>query len=174
MKTWKPVSGYENEYEVSDSGDVKRIKGGKGAVIGRILKPYLNQSGYMYVTLTKQCVQTDFLLHRIVAAAFLGGSNFQINHKDGNKKNNSISNLEYVTISENLLHATRVLHKRRGDKHWNSRLSESNVLVILSLRNSGMTHQQIADAFKVSRPTISEIFLGRKWQHLSVPLISGA
>lgn len=173
MKTWKPVIGYENEYEVSDYGDIKRIKSGKGAVAGRLLRPYLNPNGYLYVTLTKNCIQKDFLLHRIVAAAFIGKSSSQINHKDGNKENNAVSNLEYVSPRENLIHATRILHKRRGDKHWNSRLSEADVIVILSLRNSGLTHQQIANAFKVSRTTISEIFLCRKWKHLHMPLVCG-
>ena len=174
MKTWKPVTGYELEYAVSDKGDIKRIKPARGAVVGRLLKPYLNPSGYLYVTLSTPGAQNDFLIHRVVATAFLGKSNLQINHKNGNKADNSIENLEYVTPSENLTHATRVLHKRRGEKHWNCRLSESDVLKILALRNSGLTHEQIAKAFSVSRPTVSEILLGRKWQHLSMPLISGA
>ena len=174
MKTWKPVTGYESEYLVSDKGDIKRIKSSRGAVVGRLLKPYLNSNGYFYITLSKSGTQNDFLLHKIVATAFFGESELQINHKNGNKKDNSVDNLEYVTPSENLLHATRTLHKRSGANHWNSRLKESDVLQILSLRKSGLTHEQIAKAFSVSRTTISEILLGKKWQHLSVPLISGA
>jgi hypothetical protein len=112
---WKPVVGFEGLYEVSDLGRVKRIgkaaqngKGhGGGARIGRILAPQKHKGGYVAVQLWKNGKMIRPLIHRVVAAAFIGEipGNHQVNHKDGDKKNNAHSNLEYVTRSENMDHA---------------------------------------------------------------------
>lgn len=167
LEMWNPVINYENLYEVSNFGNIRRISGSKGAVIGRILKPNFNkQKGYYYITLSKNCIQTQYSLHRIVAMSFLGESELQVNHKDGNKLNNYITNLEYMSCKNNLLHATNVLKKRCCESHWNSRLTKEQVLEIKSLKNSGITHQLIANKFNVSRPLITEIMLGRKWANI--------
>jgi DNA-binding NarL/FixJ family response regulator len=92
----------------------------------------------------------------------------QVNHKDGNKSNNFIGNLEWVTNSENLRHAREVLKKRfgahDGEKHHNAKLDEARVREIRALLAMGMSQYAIAAQFGVSRGSISDIHLGRTWR----------
>ena len=85
-------------YEVSNLGNVRNSS-------GCILKTYKINSGYSCLKLTTNKVRTSHLVHRLVMLAFEGESELEVNHKDGDKQNNAHSNLEYVTSSENKLHA---------------------------------------------------------------------
>ncbi len=98
---WKAVDNYEGLYEVSNSGNIRRR--------GKILKPAISNRGYFRISLSKNNVKKDVLLHRIVARAFLGQcpNGLEVNHEDGNKKNNVARNLRYVTSNENKIHAYR-------------------------------------------------------------------
>lgn len=96
--SWLPVCGYESFYEISCSGDVRRIGASKK------LSPTCNNMGYLYVSLSAKGRVKKFTLHRLVASTFLSGEGV-VNHKDGNKQNNHVSNLEWVTYSENNKHA---------------------------------------------------------------------
>lgn len=96
----KPVIGYDN-YLVTEKGDVINAKTGK------TLKKMALPSGYLRVKLYKNASPKMFMVHRLVATAFnqmCNGKN-QVNHIDGNKANNSCENLEWVTQSENQIHA---------------------------------------------------------------------
>jgi hypothetical protein len=104
MEIWKPVLGYEKEYEVSNLGNVRSLNYNKKGYI-KLLSKY-NCSGYDAVKLTKNGVQKRWLVHRIVMYSFFGKKqNLDINHKNGNKKDNNINNLEYCTRSYNVQHA---------------------------------------------------------------------
>ena len=112
---WKPVNGYEGLYEVSDGGDVRScdryintdIRHVKSRLIkGKTLAQNTKRNGYRTVDLCRDCKVKTTLVHRIVAEAFLpnpDGLRF-VNHKDSNRENNAVSNLEWVTSSENRLH----------------------------------------------------------------------
>ena len=123
QETWKPVSGYENFYEISNTGNVKSIgryivlKNGKTRYVSeRILRPK-STGGYLFVALSKEGVRKDYYLHRLVAEMFLYKSPFRnyVNHKDGNPSNNVVSNLEWVTHSENVQHAyNKGLYRVKG------------------------------------------------------------
>lgn len=99
MEEWKLIEGYENNYAVSNLGRIKNIRH------GNILSPAKNEKGYLYVALCKDGKLSSKRVHRIVASAFLGKSSLEINHKDGDKTNNRIDNLEYCTHSQNIRHA---------------------------------------------------------------------
>lgn len=104
---WKDIKGYEGLYQVSDDGQVQRLLT-KGKP-----KRVKNREGIYYtVSLSKKGVKKSFNVHRLVAEAFLdrpeGAS--EVNHLDGNKYNNRVSNLEWVTQKENLIHAIEVLN----------------------------------------------------------------
>ena len=105
---WKPIVGYEGLYEVSDQGEVRRIlKSGKT----RLMKPY-GGSKYYTLCLSNKCAKKTVNVHQLVANAFLEKPKDaeEINHKDGNKKNNKVENLEWVTQQQNLIHAMQVLN----------------------------------------------------------------
>lgn len=98
---WKDVVGYEGLYQVSNLGYVKRKN--------RILK-HTYREHYKAVILCKNGKTKTFQVHRLVALAFIPNTNNlpQINHIDGNKLNNKVSNLEWVTPSENRKHGIRL------------------------------------------------------------------
>lgn len=99
-EVWKDVVGYEGLYEVSSFGRVKN------KATWRILK-HTTIHPYFRVTLSKGGTHIQYSVHRLQAAAFLPNPHNkpQVNHKNGNKKDNTLSNLEWVTISENVLHS---------------------------------------------------------------------
>ena len=96
----KQISGYNNYY-IYDNGDVLNISTNK------ILKGSIGENGYKYYRLSKDNNKTMFYAHRLVAEHFLENPNSLpvVNHKDGNKLNNQLSNLEWVSYSENTQHA---------------------------------------------------------------------
>lgn len=104
---WKDIEGYEGLYQVSDDGQVRRLmSNGKT----RILKPWKSYN-YYTLCLSKKCEKKTKAVHRLVAETFLGKPTEyrEVNHKDGNKLNNRLENLEWVTQRENSLHAVDVL-----------------------------------------------------------------
>lgn len=109
---WKSVVGYEGLYEVSSSGCVRRTGKNHGATRGRLLCQRLGRGGYPVVRLTAGAITKTCYVHRLVALAFLGPCppRREINHKDSNKLNPLVTNLEYVSRSENIRHALR--HRR--------------------------------------------------------------
>lgn len=98
---WKNIEGTNGEYQVSDTGLVKTVK------TGRILKPIIDQRGYERVCLFKMDRDRRFKVHRLVAQTFIPNPNNlpQVNHLDGNKRNNSVDNLEWITNADNMKHA---------------------------------------------------------------------
>lgn len=111
MENWKDIKGYEGLYQISDKGVVK----GVDRVLaynaqktkqwkGKVIKTIVDYLGYCRVSLCKDGKVKCHKIHRLVAEAFLNGEG-QINHKDGNKLNNNLNNLEFCTVKENLAHA---------------------------------------------------------------------
>lgn len=101
MEIWKDIAGYEGLYQVSNLGRVKSRNG--------ILHPNTNTYGYKHITLSKNNIQKTAIIHKLVADAFIPNPSGkpQINHKDGNKENNTANNLEWVTQGENNRHAIK-------------------------------------------------------------------
>lgn len=101
------VKGYESLYQVSNFGNVKRLSGSSRCKLDRVLTLKTKKSGYKFVCLSENGRYKYFHVHRLVALTFLtvvDGKHF-VNHKDMNKSNNHISNLEWVTAKENNTHA---------------------------------------------------------------------
>lgn len=98
---FKDIKGYEGIYRVSNLGRVYSVK--RGIIVSLIKK----KSGYYTVNLYKNGEMRTFLIHRLVACNFIENPNNlpQINHKDGDKSNNKVENLEWVSGAENMRHA---------------------------------------------------------------------
>lgn len=107
MEIWRPIENYNGIYEVSNLGYVKRIKNSNRCKHERILKNKTKKNGYKFVCLSNNGKYRYFHVHRLVAFAFIENkeSKLFVNHKDMDKSNNSVSNLEWVTGKENMKHA---------------------------------------------------------------------
>ena len=103
IEQWETVAECNGEYQVSNLGRVKSLKQGKE----RILNNCLSTTGYLVVGIHKKGKRKNWPIHKLVALSFLPNADKkpQINHKDGNKTNNNINNLEWVTAKENAQHA---------------------------------------------------------------------
>lgn len=110
-EVWKPVKDYEGLYEVSNLGRVRsldrKVRGGVRVYKGKIRRLMRNWDGYLRVALTKDGNAKVFFVHRLVSMAFIPNpeGKSQVNHIDGVKSNNVLENLEWVSASENGLHA---------------------------------------------------------------------
>lgn len=115
MKTetlWKQIPGYGDKYQISSCGDVINT------VTGRVLKNVVNNQGYIRLNLSHNGIVKMHSVHRLVAEAFLPNpNNFPVvNHIDGNKANPSLCNLEWVSFSENTIHAFKTGLSKISDK----------------------------------------------------------
>lgn len=97
---WKDIEGYEGLYQVSNLGNVKSLNYNRTGK-PKLLKLAEDYDGYLLVSLSKNGKHITTKVHRLVANAFLGKNNLQINHKNENKKDNRLINLEYCTAKYN-------------------------------------------------------------------------
>ena len=182
VETWKPVPGYDGRYEVSDWGRVRSLNptGHQPSVI--YLRPKVGRGGYHVVRLYKDKVWREFGIHRLVLIAFVGldADRREANHKDGDKANNHLSNLEWLTRRENHMHALKLglkLHPRqyrkrngkpepRGVDHPTAKLSEEQVRDIKYMLRMGIGPTRIASALGINRTTINAIKFGVTWTHI--------
>jgi hypothetical protein len=169
---WLPIATLEGRYAISNHGRVRSFLG----KTERVLKPISAGHGYMMVCLCDKGKILRRYVHRLVLSAFVGTSDLQANHKNGQKDDNRLVNLEYVTSSENLRHAkvelghtmsvekgTKLLH-RRGEKNGYFKLSDSEVAEIRRLSKDGLSCPKIAQQFGVSRGNIWLIVTGKTRQ----------
>lgn len=106
IEEWRDIAEYEGLYQVSNFGRVRRVK-----TSGEPIKQSMIRNGYMKLNLCKNNIVKTVMVHRLVAIAFVDNphNKAEVNHIDGDKKNNSIINLEWTTRSENLKHRYRIL-----------------------------------------------------------------
>ncbi len=124
MEIWKDISGYEGYYQISNKGNVRSLDRFDGVHDrqGTIIKPHMKHNGYLQVGLRKHNTRKWISIHRLVAIHFIENPDNkpQVNHIDGNKQNNNVENLEWVTAKENQNHATRIGLRnniRKGENH---------------------------------------------------------
>jgi hypothetical protein len=179
---WKSVPEFEGLYEVADTGRIRSVERRVECVYGgrtvtrlykaKILKPLLHRKGYLKVRLyrTKDDWQS-FFVHRIVATAFIENpSNLaQVNHKDGNKSNNAVENLEWMTNADNMRHAfsTGVRANQSGSGASNARLTEDQVRLVVRLRGEGHAAAEIAKLVDCTQRNVRKICSGQSWSSLT-------
>ena len=142
MEIWKAVKGYEGLYEVSNLGNVR------GLTANKVLKPHRNNHGYMKVDLYKNGNRKRFLVHRIVAETYIPNpKNYtQVNHKDENKTNNCVANLEFCDRKYNSNYGTA--QERSAEKHkkavFCNELNKSFKSITEAARYTGICLQSIS------------------------------
>lgn len=179
QEIWRPVVGYEGNYEVSSLGRIRsvervvyrRSKLGKSCPLFAKSKLRLfgqNWAGYQMVNLSVSGSVRNIAVHRLVAKAFCENphGNPQVDHKDGNNKNNRSDNLEWVTGLENMRRSFRRGHYiPRGEQSPHAVLSERDVRLIRAL-NGVLTKKQIGDTYGVTESNIYAIISRRSWAHI--------
>ena len=181
-ETWKTVNGFE-DYEISSCGRIKtkeRLLKYNHAVTGaehyrkskeRELKVYLNNlTGYKFVQLYLVGKAHNKTIHRLVAENFIENEKLSpvVNHKDGNKHNNTAENLEWCTDAYNHDHATKTGLLAKGSGITSSKLNEDMVHAIKWFLKKNVSHSELAKAFKISRPTITMIANNKTWKHVAL------
>lgn len=159
---WRDVQGWS--YRVSNLGRVMRLGDSRGAKPDRILKPFESDNGRLVVCLSRNNKKRQYFVHSLVGAAFIGirPQGKEINHKDGNHQNNSVSNLEYVTRAENVSHAVKNGLFASGEKIKNSRLTKN---LAKEIRDSREGAAALARKYGVGRGTIWAVQSGRTWRN---------
>lgn len=162
---WKDVPNYEGLYSVSNLGEVKSLR------FNKLLKqsPHI-VTGYQRVSLTVKGSSKVFYIHRLVMEVFIGRKDgLEVNHIDGDKNNNKLTNLEWVTHHENIKHSHAMgLNKPkqvRGSKVGAAKLNESQVLEIKQNRGK-QTYKETAKKYGVSSGTIYGIYSNTWWRHV--------
>lgn len=164
MEKWKAIPGFEGLYEVSACGEVRRIGKGCGAKIGRILKAQYLPAGYLICGLWKGNRGVMRLVHRLVALAFLGPcpAGQEVNHKNYDKADNRVENLEYLTRSENLCHRVSA-GIGRGERNGQAKLQAKDVLTIREEHQMGRGYKQLGKKYGVTWGAIRNIIKKRTW-----------
>lgn len=115
MDLWRDIPDFEGLYQASANGEIRSL------YTNIILKPEISKNGYCKVTLCKDKKRKLLSIHRLVAMTYLDNysENLQVNHKDGNKQNNNVSNLEMVTCKENIQHSfkNKLQVAKKGKEH---------------------------------------------------------
>lgn len=180
MERFKPISGYEGLYEVGNLGTIVAlpkdipvgIAGGVDRRSRKALKPSIHPHGHLRVWLSKDGRKHAFLVHRLVAKAWIENpDNLPIvNHLDGNPANNAVVNLEWTTRSGNTSHAfvggKIDLPPQSGERNSQSRLSEGDVIAMRAMYAECGNTAEVARRFGVSLKASYDICHRRRWAHL--------
>ena len=155
------VKGYEGLYEVGRNGNVYSSITTKTRRKGQ-LKPHI-KNGYLAVNLFKDGKCKHHYIHRLVAVAFIENTqNFkEVNHKNCDKFDNSVDNLEWCTRKQNLEHSYTHGLKRQGEKHGGHKLTLEQVK---DIRTKKLTQKEYAEKYNVKQCTISAIQCEKLWK----------
>ena len=160
-ENWVDINGYEGKYQVSDMGNVRSTN--QGQHHDKVLTERLGTHGYNRASLSSGGIVREYRVHRLVAQAFIDNPDGKenINHINGIRNDNRVSNIEWCTKSENAIHAYETgLHRKLYGK-----LDESDVLSIHAL-SMDYSYRDVGMMFGVGSSTVYSIVNGRKFQHV--------
>jgi len=177
-ETWKTVPKFE-DYQVSNLGRVRskdnyvNTWNGKRFAKGRILKPDISYAGYRRVKLRRNQRTYRYSVARLVKLVFdpnIYHNSLEVNHLDGDKSNNKLSNLQWCTKSENEKHAFKNKLKIpvRGEKHPASKYSANFIRAVRNEYQSNPTisHQKLADKYGMDKRHVTDILNRKRWKHI--------
>lgn len=165
MNNLTKIPGYNNRYAITRDGRVW------SNVTNRWLKQNKDKNGYFQLGLWLNTQPRCFRVHRLVALTFMEPEKGRpcINHIDGDKTNNSVENLEWCTLAENMSLAWKTGLKKPllGSKHALAKLTEKEVLQIREKYKTGrFTHKQLARKYGVERTVVTNIVNLKRWRHI--------
>ena len=165
IERWKEIKETNGRYEISNKGRVW------SNVTEKYLAGSISNTGYHLITITpiENGGPKPRLAHRLVAEHFLRKprGKTEVNHKDGCKTNNHVSNLEWVTSKENTQHAHDMGLLAKGEQNGQAKLTEAQAQEALTgTVKHGVSYQYYADKFGVSKYTIKHIKQRDSWMHL--------
>ena len=183
QEQWRPVPGYEGIYDVSDHGRVRSVsrkalrKDGRPlSVSGRILTANPNGRGYPRVTLNFNGTSKWSSVHSLVATTFLRKppgkigtyrTGYVVNHKDGDKTNNHVSNLEYIAALANISHARASgALSAKGERNNKAKLCADDVRAIREEYSRGTRQKDLAAKYGIAQTGISSIVRRKTWSHI--------
>lgn len=175
---WKDIPGFEGWYQASNFGKIRSKKrvvyyhgsDRKQNYPSIILIPGVTESGYSTITLCLFGKRHTRRVCRLIGLTFIPNpkNKPQINHKDGNKRNDAVSNLEWSSGSENQLHRYRVLKKGApvGELNSNSKMNSKGVIKLRKMYSTGkFTQSELGLMFGVSQSTVYDIIKNNLWRH---------
>lgn len=177
---WRDVPGYEGYYEVSNLGRVRSldryVRAARYAPTMRLHKGgILRLSGhckdgrhYLNVAFCKEGIIRKQEIHILVLSTFLAQRPLGMvaNHIDGDRTNNAINNLEWVTSKRNSRHAVEIGAIGVGERSQSAKLTEAHVQEIRRMAGAGLSSRQVGEQFGVTPSNIQAIWLRKSWKHL--------
>lgn len=176
-EVWKDIDEFLGKYKISNMGRVKSVErvifksnGRKQTVKGKLVSIWNDKQGYERVTLYDNNKPHVRYVHRLVGIQFIDNpeSKETINHKDCNKVNNKLTNLEWSTHRENINHAIdnglrnterneKSYKRMRGENNPSAKLTDHQVMEIRNKRGQGYTLKQLAKEYGLSIPYVSNL-----------------
>ena len=165
MEIWKNVVGFEEQYEISNLGNlrskerfVKHWRGGERKYKSNFKNIRLNDKGYFRCNLKNEGKRYDFTIHRLVALAFLPNEENKpfVNHKNGIKTDNRVENLEWCTQAENITHAVK-------NRLVKTKLTDEQAKEIF---NSQLSHRKLAKLYNITSSIVWRIKNKKAYKHL--------
>lgn len=162
--TWRPVVGCETRYEVSNQGQVRRVRD------GYVLREEPIVGGYHRVSLSKNGVSRKKLVHCLVAEAFIGPrpEGMEVDHEDGNPHHNALSNLRYLTPAQNVQasFAKGIRMPARGERHASAVLDDQLVTSMRIMHQLGASKAALARMVGVNFSTAQRVVERITWRHI--------
>lgn len=174
MEIWKTIKNF-SRYEISSLGNIRSINYKNS---GRVknLKPTISEGYYKTMLLDDDGNYKTRRIHKLVAITFINEINDKtmVNHKDGNKLNNKVENLEFCNNSENIKHAhdNKLIKPKTGKTNGNSKLTEEDVIEIRNYVANSPTRyygrKELAKNYNISEAHLKDIISGRRniWSHI--------
>jgi hypothetical protein len=167
VEVWKDVINFEGRYWISSHGRLKSHDHRKNTI--KIIACYVDCLGYLNTELNWKPQIRKVRVHTLVAEHFIKKpkDNYWVNHIDGNKLNNNVTNLEWVEPSYNCFHARQIgLNNHKGSNHTHSKITEAQVKEIRSLAKE-KTHKEIANKYGLNRRNVGDIINRVTWKHVA-------
>lgn len=170
---WRDIPGYEGVYQASTLGRIKRMVGYRCRT-ERILKCSARSRNLIYpsLELCRGNGKVRLFVHQLITLTFIGEcpEGQEVNHINGNREDNRLSNLEYCTHRQNIQHAheTGLTHPQHGSQRYNAKLNDEDIVFIRKAWRSGIRQDDLAVKFGVSSSLISKICNGKRWGHIAL------